>query len=77
MKSSIVDVARIRFARACTSGSLNQRVLFGRVLVRVNIEAATEGLAGGASFPGANNVPGCPYPAPRFKSLALSDYLMS
>ena len=45
MKSSIVDVARIRFARACTTGSLNQRVLFGRVLVRVNIEAAAKGLA--------------------------------
>lgn len=61
--------------RSCLRGSLNQRVLFDLVFVRVNIEAAMEGLAGNASFPGANNVPDCHYP--RFKSLALSLYLIS
>lgn len=64
MKSSAVDVARIRLARACTNGSLNQRVLFGSVLVRVNIGAAAEGLADSASFLGENKQcsPRCHYP---------------
>lgn len=67
-------MARIRFARVCTNGSLNQRVLFGRVLIRVNIEAATEGLAGSASFP--KQRPRLLLPL-GFKSLSLSFYFIS